>query len=102
MELLHNFTLVHDDIIDESPLRRGEETLHKKWDVPTAILAGDAMRTQAYTCLADSAPKTLRVLLALFMVLLKTGSLISLAMQMGGRGGLDTVVNGIAPRGQLI
>ena len=41
IELLHNFTLVHDDIMDKSPLRRGKETIHHKWDDTTAILLGD-------------------------------------------------------------
>jgi Geranylgeranyl pyrophosphate synthase len=43
IEILHNFTLVHDDIMDNSPLRRGKTTIHLKWDLPTAILSGDAM-----------------------------------------------------------
>ncbi|MCX7879070.1 MAG: polyprenyl synthetase family protein [Ignavibacteria bacterium] len=43
IELLHNFTLVHDDIMDNSPLRRGKPTIHTKWDIPTAILSGDVM-----------------------------------------------------------
>ncbi|GAB5465511.1 MAG: polyprenyl synthetase family protein [Candidatus Kapaibacteriales bacterium] len=43
MEILHNFTLVHDDIMDGSELRRGRPTIHKKWDVATGILAGDLM-----------------------------------------------------------
>lgn len=43
VEILHNFTLVHDDIMDNSPTRRGKTTIHLKWDLPTAILSGDAM-----------------------------------------------------------
>lgn len=43
LEVIHNFTLVHDDIMDRSPLRRGRQTVHKKWDDPTAINAGDAL-----------------------------------------------------------
>lgn len=43
IEIMHNFTLVHDDIMDNSPLRRGKTTIHLKWDLPTAILSGDAM-----------------------------------------------------------
>ncbi len=43
IEILHNFTLVHDDIMDNSPIRRGKETIHTRWDTPTAILSGDAM-----------------------------------------------------------
>jgi len=43
IELFHNFTLIHDDIMDNAPLRRGKETVYKKWDANTAILSGDAM-----------------------------------------------------------
>jgi geranylgeranyl diphosphate synthase, type II len=43
VELFHNFTLIHDDIMDNAPLRRGKQTVHEKWDMPTAILSGDVM-----------------------------------------------------------
>lgn len=43
VEMFHNFTLMHDDIMDKAPLRRGQETVHEKWDVNTGILSGDAM-----------------------------------------------------------
>jgi len=48
IELFHNFTLIHDDIMDKAPLRRGMETLHKKYGESTAILAGDVMQVAAY------------------------------------------------------
>jgi geranylgeranyl diphosphate synthase, type II len=48
IELFHNFTLVHDDIMDAAPLRRGMETVHKKYGNSTALLAGDVMLIQAY------------------------------------------------------
>jgi geranylgeranyl diphosphate synthase type II len=48
VELFHNFSLIHDDIMDDAPLRRGEVTVHEKWDVNTAILSGDAMLILAY------------------------------------------------------
>jgi geranylgeranyl diphosphate synthase, type II len=51
VEMLHNFTLVHDDIMDNSDIRRGRETLHKKYDVNTAILAGDNLIALAYRIL---------------------------------------------------
>jgi geranylgeranyl diphosphate synthase type II len=51
MEILHNFTLVHDDIMDQSPLRRGRETVYKKWNESTAILLGDMMIGIAYRLL---------------------------------------------------
>ncbi|MEM6737786.1 MAG: polyprenyl synthetase family protein [Bacteroidota bacterium] len=48
VELFHNFTLMHDDIMDEAPLRRGQPTVHKKWDYAVAILSGDTMMVKAY------------------------------------------------------
>jgi len=48
VEIFHNFTLVHDDIMDDAPLRRGKQTVHEKWDINRAILSGDAMLIQAY------------------------------------------------------
>lgn len=51
IELLHNFTLMHDDIMDRSPLRRGRQTVHIHWDESTAILSGDAMIGIAYRVL---------------------------------------------------
>lgn len=48
IELFHNFTLIHDDIMDKAPLRRGMETVHKKYGESTAILAGDVMLIAAY------------------------------------------------------
>ena len=48
VEVFHNFSLVHDDIMDAAPLRRGNETVHERWDTNTAILSGDAMLILAY------------------------------------------------------
>jgi geranylgeranyl diphosphate synthase type II len=48
IEMFHNFTLVHDDIMDDAPLRRGKETVHEKWNLNTGILSGDAMLILAY------------------------------------------------------
>jgi len=53
VEVFHNFTLMHDDIMDKAFLRRGETTVHEKWDVNTAILSGDAMLIRAYQSLED-------------------------------------------------
>jgi geranylgeranyl diphosphate synthase type II len=66
IELFHNFSLVHDDIMDEAPLRRGNVTVHEKWNANTAILAGDAMLIEAYKQLAKAAPEHLNELLDLF------------------------------------
>lgn len=54
VEMLHNFTLVHDDIMDEDNLRRGQPTVHTKWDVSTAILAGDGLMGLAFQKLLQS------------------------------------------------
>jgi len=48
MEIFHNFTLLHDDIMDNAPLRRGKDTVHRKWDSNVAILSGDTMLIKAY------------------------------------------------------
>lgn len=48
IEVFHNFSLVHDDIMDAAPLRRGKATVHEKWDLNTGILSGDAMLINAY------------------------------------------------------
>jgi len=51
IELFHNFTLIHDDIMDKAPLRRNKETVHQKFGQNTAILAGDVMLVAAYDCI---------------------------------------------------
>ncbi|MCK0190479.1 polyprenyl synthetase family protein [Arenibacter sp. F20364] len=58
IEVFHNFSLVHDDIMDEAPLRRGKQTLHKKWDLNTGILSGDAMLIYSYQLL-ESYPEAI-------------------------------------------
>lgn len=54
LEVFHNFTLMHDDIMDNAPLRRGQATVHEKWSVPTAILSGDLMLVKAYELMMKS------------------------------------------------
>ena len=54
LEMLHNFTLIHDDIMDEDDWRRGKETVHKKWDINTAILGGDGLLALAFKVLAEN------------------------------------------------
>ena len=56
IEIFHNFTLVHDDVMDHADVRRGRPTVHKKWNTNTAILSGDAMVTMAYKCMAGCQP----------------------------------------------
>jgi len=53
IEVFHNFTLLHDDIMDKAPLRRGQQTVHEKWNANVAILSGDTMLVQAYQLMAD-------------------------------------------------
>jgi geranylgeranyl diphosphate synthase type II len=66
IELFHNFTLLHDDIMDNAPLRRGEETVHKKWNKNIAILSGDTMVIKSYQLLSNLEPKTLKKVLDVF------------------------------------
>ena len=66
IEIFHNFTLVHDDIMDSAPIRRGFETVHKKWDVNTGILSGDAMLIIAYQCFENYEPAVYQKLMKLF------------------------------------
>ena len=65
IELFHTFSLIHDDIMDEAPLRRGHETVHKKWNTNIAILSGDSMLIQAYQLIA-MAQKNIPEVLELF------------------------------------
>ncbi|GIV37161.1 MAG: isoprenyl synthetase [Cyclobacteriaceae bacterium] len=57
VELFHNFTLVHDDIMDNAPLRRGKPTVHEKWSVSTAILSGDVMLVKVYNLFLSLPPE---------------------------------------------
>jgi len=66
IEVFHNFSLVHDDIMDEAPLRRGQETVHQKWDLNTGILSGDAMLIMAYQLFENYQPNTFLALAKLF------------------------------------
>ncbi|WP_396168069.1 polyprenyl synthetase family protein [Flavobacterium sp.] len=66
VEVFHNFSLVHDDIMDDAPLRRGNVTVHEKWNINTGILSGDAMLILAYQYFEKYQPKTFRKLAKLF------------------------------------
>ncbi|MDN3678204.1 polyprenyl synthetase family protein [Flavobacterium paronense] len=66
VEVFHNFSLIHDDIMDDAPLRRGKETVHEKWDINTGILSGDAMLILAYQYFEEYEPKIFRELAKLF------------------------------------
>jgi geranylgeranyl diphosphate synthase type II len=114
LEVYHNFTLLHDDIMDQADTRRGQPTVHKKWDVNTAILAGDAMCMLAYKYISKCEPRVLPMVMDSFhkaaeqvcegqqldmdyetqlfiteddyidMVSRKTGALIACSMEVGG------------------
>ncbi len=66
VEVFHNFSLVHDDIMDDAPLRRGNETVHEKWNTNTAILSGDAMLILAYQYFEQYKTEVFRDLAKLF------------------------------------
>ncbi|GAA0880317.1 polyprenyl synthetase family protein [Algoriphagus jejuensis] len=113
VEVFHNFTLMHDDIMDRAPLRRGKATVHEKWNANTAILSGDVMLIRAYDLLLGTASESLPEVMRLFnktaaevcegqqydmnfekyetvhedeylnMIRLKTAVLLGLALQLG-------------------
>ncbi len=66
VEVFHNFSLVHDDIMDDAPLRRGKTTVHEKWDINTGILSGDAMMIMAYQLFENYEPDVFKSLAKLF------------------------------------
>ncbi len=66
VEVFHNFSLVHDDIMDDAPLRRGHQTVHEKWNVNTGILSGDAMLIMAYQLFENYHADTFQALAKLF------------------------------------
>ncbi len=66
LEIFHGFTLIHDDIMDQAELRRGQQTVYRKWDNNIAILSGDVMSIQAYQLLANCPGEVLPGVLALF------------------------------------
>ena len=61
VEAFHNFTLMHDDIMDKAPLRRGKPTVHEKYDTNTAILSGDVMLVKVYDMFVDLPAASLRL-----------------------------------------
>jgi len=114
LETYHNFTLLHDDLMDHADMRRGHETVHKKWDANQAILSGDTMLLQAFERVMDCDTSKLKSVMALFvqttfeigegqqfdvefenrndvteaeyieMIRLKTSVLLACALKMGG------------------
>lgn len=68
LETYHNYTLLHDDLMDNASVRRGHQTVHEKWDANTAILSGDSMLVMAYQYIAKCDPAMLKPVLDLFTV----------------------------------
>lgn len=66
IEVFHNFTLMHDDIMDNAPLRRGKTTVHEKWNSSVGILSGDAMLVEGYKLMMQVEEKVLRPVLEIF------------------------------------
>ncbi|MBI3482391.1 MAG: polyprenyl synthetase family protein, partial [Bacteroidetes bacterium] len=66
VEAFHNFTLLHDDIMDQAPLRRGKKTVHEKWNVNTAILSGDVMVVKVYEMFLGLEESKLKAVLKIF------------------------------------
>nr|WP_320059701.1 polyprenyl synthetase family protein [uncultured Bacteroides sp.] len=66
IEMYHNYTLLHDDLMDRADMRRGKKTVHRVWDDNTAILSGDAMLVLAYQYICSSNPEHLKEILDLF------------------------------------
>src|SRR5204862_7084837 len=66
VEAFHNFTLMHDDIMDKAPLRRGKPTVHEKWNTSTAILSGDVMLVKVYDMFLGLEASKLKIVLKAF------------------------------------
>ena len=66
VEVFHNFTLLHDDIMDNAPIRRGKQTVHEKWDTNVAILSGDVMLIRAYDLLLKTSQSDIGKVLSKF------------------------------------
>lgn len=66
LEIFHNFTLLHDDIMDKADIRRGRPTVHKKWNENTAILSGDVMQIVAYQLISEAPAHNLKQILDIF------------------------------------
>ena len=66
IEVFHNFTLLHDDLMDEARMRRGQPTVHVKWNRNTAVLSGDAMLITAYRLIGETSSEQLKKILDLF------------------------------------
>jgi geranylgeranyl diphosphate synthase, type II len=91
IEIFHNFSLVHDDIMDRAPLRRGKSTVHEKWNANTAILSGDTMLVKAYEQFLDLPEPMIRPALEVFS-LTATGVCEGQQMDMNFEEKLDVTI----------
>ncbi|MBL0882767.1 MAG: polyprenyl synthetase family protein [Chitinophagaceae bacterium] len=99
IELFHNFTLIHDDIMDEAPLRRGMETVHMKYGLSTALLAGDVMLIKAYDYLNKIQPQYLHRIIHLFNTTAREvceGQQIDMDFEQSSSVSLDDYINMIS------
>lgn len=96
IEIFHNFTLLHDDIIDEAPLRRGRDTVYKKWNINTAILSGDTMFAIAYGQLCSSDTELLPALMKVFTrtaIQVCEGQQYDIDFETSGSVNIDSYIN---------
>ncbi|MEN3037796.1 MAG: polyprenyl synthetase family protein [Candidatus Kryptonium sp.] len=101
VEIFHNFTLVHDDIMDNADLRRGLQTIHKKWDINTAILSGDAMFALAYKFLSyTKSPRMGEILNSFTQAAIEVceGQALDLELEMKFEVGIDDYINMISKK----
>jgi len=89
VEVFHNFSLIHDDILDKAPIRRRQATVHEKWDTDIAILSGDLMLVKAYEMLAKSDQN---YFLELFAIFNKTAAEVCEGQQMDMNFETETTV----------
>lgn len=92
VELFHNFSLVHDDIMDHAPLRRGKQTVHEKWNASVAILSGDNLLIMAYGQLAKCPTDKLPLILDIFNAMATQvceGQQLDMDFENGARIGID-------------
>ncbi|MEO6538367.1 MAG: polyprenyl synthetase family protein, partial [Ferruginibacter sp.] len=99
IELFHNFSLIHDDIMDKAPLRRGQQTVHEKYGDSTALLAGDVMFVTAYEYLSKIKPLYLPKVVAIFNKTAKEvceGQQLDMDFEKNGGVSLEEYVNMIS------
>ena len=99
VEIFHNFTLIHDDIMDKAPLRRGKPTVHEKYGSSTALLTGDVMMVAAYDYISRMQPSYIRPIMQIFNQAAKQvceGQQLDMDFETTERVGLDEYLSMIA------